>query len=111
MYGYQAVFSKVAVDDFVRGGVLGLVTSWQLWAMLLAATAGTLVQQYAFAAGNLATSLPASKIVEPLVAFALGILLLGETFRVESVLGWVAVGTSIGAMLISAAMLTRVSVR
>ena len=111
MYGYQAVFSKVAVDDFVRGGVLGLVTSWQLWAMLLAATAGTLVQQYAFAAGNLATSLPASKIVEPLVAFALGILLLGETFRVESVLGWVAVGTSIGAMLISAAMLTSVSVR
>ena len=41
MYGYQAVFSKVAVDDFVDGGVLGLVTSWQLWAMLLAATAGT----------------------------------------------------------------------
>lgn len=111
MYGYQAVFSKVAVDDFVRGGVLGLLGSWQLWAMLLAATAGTVVQQYAFAAGNLATSLPASKIVEPIVAFALGVYVLGESFRVESVLGWVAVGTSIGVMLVSAAMLTRVSVR
>lgn len=111
MYGYQAVFSKVAVDDFVRGGVLGLLGSWQLWAMLLAATAGTVVQQYAFAAGNLATSLPASKIVEPIVAFALGVYVLGESFRVESVLGWVAVGASIGVMLVSAAMLTRVSVR
>ena len=53
----------------------------------------------------------ANRHASTLVAFALGILLLGETFRVESVLGWVAVGTSIGAMLISAAMLTRVSVR
>lgn len=111
MYGYQAVFSKVAVDDFVHGGVLGLLSSWQLWAMLLAATAGTIVQQYAFAAGNLATSLPASKIVEPIVAFALGLAVLGETFRVDSVLGWVAVGASIGIMLVSAAMLTRVSIR
>lgn len=111
MYGYQAVFSKVAVDDFVDGGVLGLVTSWQLWAMLLAATAGTVVQQYAFAAGNLATSLPASKIVEPLVAFSLGLFLLGESFRVDSVLGWLAVGTSTGVMLVSAAMLTRVSIK
>ena len=76
MFGYQAVFSKVAVDDFVAGGLTGLITSWQLWAMLVAATAGTLVQQYAFAAGNLATSLPASKIVEPIVAFSLGIAVL-----------------------------------
>ena len=50
----------------------GLVETMRLLApmfsaMLLAATAGTLVQQYAFAAGNLATSLPASKIVEPIV--------------------------------------------
>lgn len=111
MYGYQAVFSKVAVDGFVDGGVIGLLGAWQLWAMLLAATAGTIVQQYAFAAGNLATSLPASKIIEPLVAFALGLFVLGESFRVDSVLGWAAVGTSIGVMLISAAMLTRVSIR
>ena len=111
MYGYQAVFSKVAVDGFVHGGVPGLLTTWQLWAMLLAATAGTVVQQYAFAAGNLATSLPASKIIEPLVAFSLGLFLLGESFRVDSAVGWAAVGTSIGVMLVSAAMLTRVSIR
>lgn len=111
MFGYQAVFSKVAVDDFVAGGLTGLITSWQLWAMLVAATAGTLVQQYAFAAGNLATSLPASKIVEPIVAFSLGIAVLGETFGVQSAAGWVAVGTSISVMLVSAAMLTRVSVK
>lgn len=111
LFGYQALFSKVAVDDFVTGGIMGLLTSWQLWAMLLAATAGTIVQQYAFAAGNLGTSLPAAKVVEPIVAFALGIFLLGETFRVTSGAGWAATGASISIMLISAAMLTRASVR
>ena len=105
------MFSKVAVDGFVDGGVPGLLATWQLWAMLLAATAGTVVQQYAFAAGNLATSLPASKIIEPIVAFALGLFLLGESFRVDSAVGWAAVGTSIGVMLVAAAMLTRVSIR
>ena len=69
------------------------------------------MQQYAFAAGRLATSLPASKIIEPLVAFSLGVFLLGESFRVDSAAGWAAVGTSIGVMLVSAAMLTRVSIR
>ena len=111
MFGFQAVFSKVAVDAFVHGGVSGLLASWQLWAMLVAATAGTIVQQYAFAAGNLATSLPASKIVEPLLAFSLSLTLLGESFRHQSVLGYVLVGSSISVMLISAAFLTRVSIK
>lgn len=111
MFGFQAVFSKVAVDDFVAGGVAGLIMSWQLWAMLVAATAGTIVQQYAFAAGNLATSLPASKIVEPLLAFSLSLTLLGESFRDQSVFGYVLVGSSVSVMLISAAFLTRVSIK
>lgn len=111
MFGFQAVFSKVAVDDFVAGGVAGLIMSWQLWAMLVAATAGTIVQQYAFAAGNLATSLPASKIVEPLLAFSLGLTLLGESFRDQSVFGYVLVGSSVSVVLISAAFLTRVSIK
>lgn len=111
MFGFQAVFSKVAVDDFVAGGVAGLIMSWQLWAMLIAATAGTIVQQYAFAAGNLATSLPASKIVEPLLAFSLSLTLLGESFRDQSVFGYVLVGSSVSVMLISAAILTRVSIK
>ena len=111
MFGFQAVFSKVAVDDFVAGGVAGLIMSWQLWAMLIAATAGTIVQQYAFAAGNLATSLPASKIVEPLLAFSLSLTLLGESFRDQSVFGYVLVGSSVSVMLISAAFLTRVSIK
>lgn len=111
MYGFQAVFSKVAVDEFVAGGIGGLIASWQLWAMLVAATLGTIVQQYAFAAGNLATSLPASKVAEPILALSLGLTVLGETFRVDSVWGYALLGSSISVMLLSAVMLTRVSVR
>lgn len=111
IFGYLAVFSKVAVDAYVHGGVVGLVESWQFWAMLACAVLGTAVQQFAFGASKLATTLPAMKVVEPLVALTLGIVLLGENFAVSSVGGWVAMVASIIMMLASAAMLTRVSIQ
>lgn len=111
LFGYQAVFSKVAVDAYVSGGMEGLLGAWEFWALLVTATAGTMVQQYAFAAGNLATSLPAARIAEPMVAFILGMVILGERIQAGGIVGWVAVGASISIMLLSAAMLTRVSVR
>ena len=111
--GSHTVVQLVAAghEAFVRGGVPELVTTWPLYALLGAAVVGTIVQQYAFAAGNLATSLPASKIVEPLLAFSLGLTLLGESFRDQSVFGYVLVGSSVSVMLISAAFLTRVSIK
>lgn len=111
IFGYLAVFSKVAVDAYVHGGVLGILTSWQFWAMLACAVIGTVVQQFAFGAGKLATTLPAMKVVEPLVALTLGLVLLGEKFSLSGALGWTAMALLIAGMLFSAAMVTRVSIR
>lgn len=111
IFGYLAVFSKVAVDAYVRGGVTGILTAWQFWAMLASAVLGTVVQQYAFGAGRLATTLPAMKVVEPLVALSLGLVLLGEKFAVSGFLGWTAMAALIAGMLCSAAMVTRVSMQ
>lgn len=110
VYGYLAVFAKVAMDELVRGGVAAMLSAWQFWAVLISAVVGVLVQQYAFGAGNLATSLPASKVAEPLLALALGYLLLGETFAVGS-LGVVVMVASISVMLVAAVQLTRASLR
>ena len=107
IFGYLAVFSKKAVDTFVAGGVEGLVTAWPLYALLAAAVVGTIVQQYAFSAGNLAQSLPAMKIFEPLLAYALGLTLLGETFDVSTPLGWTLMALAVLMMFAATFMLSR----
>ncbi|MBA4506340.1 hypothetical protein H0H28_13700, partial [Corynebacterium sanguinis] len=52
-------------------------------------------------------SLPAMKIVEPLIALFLGLSILGEYLQVESVFGWLVMGASIGGMLVATGMLAR----
>lgn len=106
IYGYLAVFAKVAMDVLAREGVWAMLASWQLWAVVATAVVGILVQQYAFGAGDLATSLPASKVAEPIVALALGYALLGEEFAVGA-WGMVLMGASISMMLLATVELTR----
>lgn len=110
IYGYLAVFAKAAMDVLTHRGWLAMLTSWQFWAVIATAVVGILVQQYAFGAGDLATSLPANKVAEPMVALALGYTLLGEEFDVG---GWglALMGASISIMLLSAVKLTRASLR
>lgn len=110
IFGYLAVFSKTAVDAFVRGGIVELVTTWPLYALLAAAVVGTIVQQYAFSAGNLSQSLPAMKIFEPLLAYSLGMTLLGETFTVTTVWGWALMALAVVAMFVATFFLSRKSV-
>jgi len=109
IFGYLAVFSKTTVDAFVRGGVPELVTTWPLYALLGAAVVGTIVQQYAFSAGNLSQSLPAMKVFEPLLAYTLGMTLLGEKFTVATVWGWAMMALAVAAMFVSTFFLSRKS--
>ena len=97
LFGYVAVFSKAAVDIFIHQGLSGLI---------LTATLGTIVQQYSFNAGELKTSLPAMTIGEPIVAFALGYVVLGESFQVAG-WEWIFMIAALLAMVISTAMLSR----
>lgn len=83
--GYVAVLSKAVVDIFRDAGVPTLLASWELWGLIAFAGVGTAVQQASFNAGALKNSLPAMTVVEPLVAFVLGYIVLGEKFRIT---GW-----------------------
>lgn len=110
IYGYLAVFAKVAVDILTTYGLTTMLLSWQLWAVVACSILGVVVQQYAFGAGELTLSLPANKVAEPLVALLLGYTLLGEEFSVGS-WGLVVMGASISGMLLAAAMLTFVTTK
>lgn len=107
VFGLLAVYAKVAVDAFAAGGAGAMLATWQFWAVLGCAVVGMALQQYAFDAGELGLSLPASKVGEPLTALALGYALLGEKFAVGSSWGWALIGASISGMLLATAMLAR----
>lgn len=107
LFGYVAVLSKAVVDVFLQGSVMGLITNWETYGLILGATLGTIVQQYSFNAGALKNSLPAMTITEPIVAFSLGYAVLGERFQVTTALGWSLMGVALVAMIASTVALSR----
>ncbi len=109
LFGYVAVLSKAFVDIATSEGLAGIVTSWETYGLILGATIGTAVQQYSFHAGPLEQSLPAMTIGEPIVAFTLGYVVLGERFQVESLLGWAILAASVVAMIAATWQLSHTS--
>lgn len=107
LFGYVAVLSKAFVDIFLHGGVWAILTNWESYALVLGATLGTIVQQYSFNAGALKNSLPAMTISEPIVAFSLGYLVLGEKFQVGTASGWGFMALALMAMFASTVVLSR----
>jgi len=108
--GYLALMSKAVVDTFRLRGMEGLVTGWELYALLALAGIGTAVQQQSFNAGALKNSLPAMTIVEPLVAFSLGYAVLGERFQVTTSVGWFSMCVALTVMVGATVTLSRMSV-
>lgn len=77
LFGMTAVLTK-GVVHLAGLGPSALPTSVEPYALVAVAVVATAVQQSAFQAGELQTSLPASTIMEPLVASLLGVVVLGE---------------------------------
>lgn len=107
LFGYVAVLSKAFVDIFLQGGVMAILSNWETYGLILGATLGTVVQQYSFNAGALKNSLPAMTITEPIVAFTLSYLVLGEKFQVNTYSGWSFMGLALLAMIVSTVVLSR----
>jgi drug/metabolite transporter (DMT)-like permease len=60
---------------------LSLLTSWQLYALIVAGAVGLLFNQLAYQAGPLAASLPAISVVDPLVSVLIGVTVFDENLR------------------------------
>lgn len=63
----------------VEGGLLGILTSWQLYALAAVGIAGFVYQQRGLKAGVLAPNLAASNVATLLTSVVLGITLFAET--------------------------------
>ncbi len=78
LFGVIAVITKINVHLLGERGLLALMATPAPYALVLLGIVATLLQQSAFHAGALQTSVPTMLILEPVVAVFLGAILLGE---------------------------------
>lgn len=105
MWGLMAVLTKGVVDSLGRG-IVNLLTNPESYALAIAGITGVALQQSAFHAGTLVASLPTMTVVEPVVAALLGVLILGESLRTDTV-GAVILAGAVAIMVAATAALAR----
>ncbi len=96
LWGLFSVLTKGVVDQLDRG-IPALLRLPELYVWAVLAIVATAWEQSAFRAGPLTASLPAVTVAEPVVGSVLGVAVLGETLRTNSI-GLVALGFSVAVM-------------
>lgn len=89
MFGLVAVLTKILMHELDDKTVAQVLATPLPYALVLLGVLATLLQQSAFHAGSLQTSVPTMLVVEPMAAVLLGVFILGETLtanRWEAVL-------------------------
>ena len=81
VYALTAALIKAASDVFAAHGIVALLTSWQLYVLLLMGAAGQLLTQRAFQAGPITSSLPAISTIDPLLSVLIGVLVYHEVLH------------------------------
>lgn len=80
VYATTAALLK-ALTNIAVHGVGSVLTSWQLYTVVLLGAVGLLLNQLAFQAGPLTASLPAIATLDPLLSIAIGVVIYDEQLR------------------------------
>jgi drug/metabolite transporter (DMT)-like permease len=105
LFGTQDGLTRTGMLQ-LADGLVRLLTSWPVYAVVLAALAGLLFVQSAFEAAPLRASLPVINVVEPLTGIAFGIGVFGERIR-TSPPSLVLEAVGLAAMIIGVVLLAR----
>jgi drug/metabolite transporter (DMT)-like permease len=82
LFGVVAVLTTICVRRLEHGGLVAVLTVPAPYALVAVALLGTVLQQSAFHAGALQTSVPTMIVLEPMVAVTLGVAVLGDHLSV-----------------------------
>lgn len=106
MFGMIALFTKLSARSFQTGGLAALLSNPAPYLLILVSVVATVLQQSAFHAGSLQTSVPTMLVLEPIAAVLLGILVLGEELTVHGP-AILALPMAVAAMLAGTVALAR----
>lgn len=108
-YGVAAALTKAVVGQ-LDDGIVAVLTSWETYALVVVAVGGTLLQQSAFQAGDLGTSLPTIIVGEPVVAVIIGVTVLDEQLRADGA-EVLLIGALVVVMVVATVALARSAAR
>lgn len=100
LFGVVAVLTKLVMHVLTHDGVRAVLTAPVLYLLALLGVVAMLLQQSAFHAGSLQTSVPTMLVLEPVVAVILGAVVLGEHLDVGR---WDAVAIAVSTLAMGAA--------
>ncbi|MDG4668431.1 DMT family transporter [Mycobacterium sp. 236(2023)] len=83
IFGVVAVLTKLVMHLLTHEGVGAVLTTPVLYLLALLGVVAMLLQQSAFHAGSLQTSVPTMLVLEPVIAVVLGSVVLGEHLDVS----------------------------
>lgn len=106
LFGVVAVLTKIVMHIVRVDSLLQLLASPVLYLLIVVGIVATLLQQSAFHAGSLRTSVPAMLVLEPVVAVLLGEIVLGEHLAVSTPAA-IALGFAAAAMVAATIALGR----
>jgi drug/metabolite transporter (DMT)-like permease len=107
LFGAVAVITKINMHILDERGLLNLLGTPAPYALVVLGVVATLLQQSAFHAGALHTSVPTMLILEPVVAVLLGAALLGEELDDAGPLEAIALTIAVVAMTAATVALGR----
>ena len=82
LFANVAVLTKISTHRLAVGGLRALLSVPAPYLLVALAVIATVLQQSAFHAGALQTSVPTMLVAEPLIAMLLGVIVLGEHLAV-----------------------------
>lgn len=103
MFGVVAVLTKIVMHLLIQDGVFSVLTAPAVYLVVLLVVLGVIavfLQQSAFHAGSLQSSVPTMLVLEPVIAVLLGAVVLGEHLTVS---GIKAVATTVAIAAMTAA--------
>ena len=106
LFGVVAMLTKLVMHMLTHDGARAVLTTPAPYLLIVIGIIAVLLQQSAFHAGSLQTSVPTMLVLEPVVAVVLGAVVLGEHMTVNGVKA-VAITIALVAMAAATAALGR----
>ncbi len=100
LFGVVAVLTKLVMHVLTHDGLRAVLSTPVLYLLAALGVVAMLLQQSAFHAGSLQTSVPTMLVLEPVVAVLIGAVVLGEHFDVGR---WEAVAIAVSTLAMAAA--------
>jgi drug/metabolite transporter (DMT)-like permease len=98
-FALTAALMKEAMEELTRNGIVGMLESWSLYAMVFAGLVSLFLWQNALQAGTLIAAQPAITLTDPILSTLIGVMVFNEHIRLG---GWIALEL-VGALVIAAA--------